>query len=92
MIEDKRIATEVSNKLNEANRSIIDALKLVEELCPPHEIELFRHETANVAGHLFALLLRPLWQRHPDLAPEGLDMTLANKGKKQKKTSHGEKP
>ncbi|WGS54705.1 hypothetical protein LFL96_27260 [Paraburkholderia sp. D15] len=82
MIEDKRVATEVSNKLIEANCAIIDALKLVEELCPNHEIELFRPEAANAAGHLFALVLRPLWQRHPDLAPKGLDMSPPTPGRK----------
>ncbi|MGF6242827.1 hypothetical protein P3T42_004587 [Paraburkholderia sp. GAS38] len=74
MIENKDLAAQVNEKLLSANRSIIDALKLIEERGSAKEVQTFRVEAANVAGHLFALLLRPLWQAHPELAPEGLDM------------------
>jgi hypothetical protein len=82
MIEDRSVAAEVSDKLLAANHFIVDALKVVEQHCSKEEAEMFRVEAANVAGHLFAFLLRPLWQLHPDLAPEGLDMTASKKKKK----------
>ncbi|RKF29758.1 hypothetical protein [Paraburkholderia fungorum] len=84
MIEDKDLAAEVNEKLLSAHRSIVDALKLVEEHGSELELRAFRAGAVNVAGHLFGLLLRPLWQARPELAPEGLDMSppLKKKGKR----------
>ncbi|SOF00389.1 hypothetical protein SAMN05446635_8446 [Burkholderia sp. OK233] len=74
MIEEKHLAAEVNQKLLVAHLSIVDAVKLAEERGSEKEIRAFRTEAADVAGHLFALLLRQLWHAHPELAPEGLDM------------------
>ncbi|NPT40773.1 hypothetical protein GNZ12_05480 [Paraburkholderia sp. 1N] len=81
MIEEKNLAAEINEKLLLAHLSIVDALKLVEEHGSERELQAFRAGAASVAGHLFGLLLRPLWQTHPELAPEGLDMSPPSKKK-----------
>ncbi len=84
MIEDKNLAAEVNEKLLSANCAIVDALKLIEERGSEKEIQAFRTEAATVAGHLFAHLLRPLWQARPELAPNGLDMSPPPKKKRKR--------
>ncbi|MFM0045948.1 hypothetical protein [Paraburkholderia sediminicola] len=81
MIDDKILAAEVNEKLLSANRAIVDAVKLVEERGAEQEIRAFRAEAANVAGQLFTVLLRPLWQAFPELAPEGMGTTPSPKKK-----------
>jgi hypothetical protein len=81
LIEEKTLATEVNEKLLSAHRSIVDALNLVEKRGLERELQAFRAGTVNVAAHLFGLLLRPLWQARPELAPEGLDMSAPPKKK-----------
>jgi hypothetical protein len=74
LIKEKKLATEVNDKLLSAHHSIVDALKLVEERGSEAELQAFRAEVVNAAGNLFGRILRPLWQGHPELAAEGLDM------------------
>ncbi|MFM0080283.1 hypothetical protein P0D72_15575, partial [Paraburkholderia sediminicola] len=67
----KEIATELNRLLLEAFRSVDDATRLVQERCPTREFKFFRTEAGKVAGGL-TLLLFPLWEDYPDLAPEGV--------------------
>ncbi|MFL9905371.1 hypothetical protein [Paraburkholderia sp. RL17-337-BIB-A] len=71
----------VNEKLLSAHGSIVDALKCVDEYGSEQEIQAFRAGAAHVAGHMFSFLLRPLWQEHLELAPEGLDMSRPPKRK-----------
>jgi hypothetical protein len=75
LIEEKKLATEVNEKLLAAHYSIVNALRLAEERGSKREIQAFRAGAANAAGHLYGFLLRPLWQARPELALEGLDMS-----------------
>jgi hypothetical protein len=84
LIEEKKLATEINEKLMSAHHSIVDALKLVEERGSETELQVFRTGVVNVAGHLFDHLLRPLWQEHPALAPEGLDMSARPKRRRKR--------
>lgn len=75
MTDEKDVAAQINEKLLLAHFSIVEALKLIEEHGSKEEIQAFRVGATNVAGHLFGFLLRPLWQEHPELAPEGVDMS-----------------
>jgi hypothetical protein len=84
MNEEQNIAAQINEKLLLAHVSIVDALKLVEENGSKEEIQAFREGASYVAGHLFGFLLRPLWQEHPELAPEGVDVSARPKRRRRR--------
>jgi hypothetical protein len=71
MIEDKDTATEVIGLLYDANKSVNDAIKLVQEKCSPDVFATFRRGMADVIYTLFETAIVPICRQHPELIPEG---------------------
>jgi hypothetical protein len=67
----KEIAKDLDRLLRDAFRSVENSIRLVQERCSVEEFEFFRTEAGRVAGGI-SLLLLPLWEDYPDLAPEGV--------------------
>lgn len=76
----KEIATDLDRLLRDAFRSVDDSIRLVQERCSMAEFEFFRTEAGRVAGGI-SLLLQPLWEDYPDLAPEGVVVNPPTKRK-----------
>jgi hypothetical protein len=71
MIENKETATEVIARLYDANKSVNDAIKIVQANCSPAVFSTFRRGMADVIYELFEKAIVPICRQHPDLIPEG---------------------
>ncbi|WP_144111981.1 hypothetical protein [Paraburkholderia sp. BCC1886] len=71
MIEDKNTATEVVTLLYDANRSVNDAIKIVQANCSAEVFSTFRRGMADVIYTLFETAIVPICKQHPELIPEG---------------------
>jgi hypothetical protein len=72
MIADKHLASEVSERVLEANRLLNDVVALVHTRGTSDESDAFRLAIGNVLGELLLGVVNPLYRRHPDLKPPGL--------------------
>ncbi|QWF19131.1 hypothetical protein [Lysobacter capsici] len=72
MITDKRVAQEVSEKLLKASFLMNQSMLLVQEKCSEGELHVLREGLSKAMAELLLEVLNPLYQEHPDLAPEGL--------------------
>ncbi|SOF00388.1 hypothetical protein SAMN05446635_8445 [Burkholderia sp. OK233] len=80
---DKETAKNIDKTLRDAFRSVEDAIRLVQARCSVEEFEFFRTEAGRVAGGI-TLLLLPLWEDYPDIAPEGVVVSPPKRGKSKR--------
>ena len=73
MLSDRGTASEISDLLIEIGTRLNNSLFLVKERCSPAEYDQYCAAVGMVMGHIFLEVLRPLYKRHPDLKPDGLD-------------------
>lgn len=71
MISDPAIAKQVSDVLVECYLKIDDTAQVVLDGCPENESEPYRRGVGRVLGWMHAEILAPLYQRHPEIKPEG---------------------
>jgi hypothetical protein len=71
MIDNKETAEQVITRLYDANKSVNEAIKIVQANCTPEVFSTFRRGMADVIYELFEKAVVPICRRHPDLIPEG---------------------
>ncbi|NPT40774.1 hypothetical protein GNZ12_05485 [Paraburkholderia sp. 1N] len=71
MIEDKDVAAQVAALLYVADRSVIDAIRVVQDKCPPEVLFPFRRGMGDVIYALYEKGIVPICRQHPHLIPEG---------------------
>lgn len=71
MITDRAVAHEISKRILRANFILDEAISLVQEKCPKAEAAEFKAAMAIVLAELLFEVANPLYQKHPDIAPEG---------------------
>ncbi len=71
MIDNKETAEQVIARLYDANKSVNDAIKIVQANCAPEVFSTFRRGMADVIYELFEKAVVPICRQHPDLIPEG---------------------
>jgi hypothetical protein len=69
MIRDDATAKSALDLMNKAHTLLMDSLRLVQKNCSDKEFREFQAEMAQVLGHLFFLLMEPIYREHPTLAP-----------------------
>ncbi|MEA3083418.1 MAG: hypothetical protein QOC89_1115, partial [Paraburkholderia sp.] len=55
----------------DANKSVNDAIKIVQTNCPPQVFSTFRRGMADVVYELVEKAIVPICKQHPGLIPEG---------------------
>jgi hypothetical protein len=81
LIGEKDVAAEVGDRLLIATRLMDESIALVQQRCPEGEFNAVRAGVGRAMGYLFLDVLRDLWLEHPDLAPDGLDISPPPKKK-----------
>lgn len=71
MIENNQTAAEVIALLYDANKSVNDAIKIVQANCSVEVFSTFRRGMADVIYTLFEKGIVPICRQHPELIPEG---------------------
>jgi len=76
---DETTATLLLTHARAADRELNDALLAVKERCTDEEFLALRHSVAKILSGLFYETIRPVYQRHPHLAPSDLRPFLGEK-------------
>jgi hypothetical protein len=74
MISNKQIASEVSGRILEVNRLLNEVVALAQGGCSPEELSALKLAVGRVLGELLVEMANPLYQAHPGLKPNGLDV------------------
>jgi hypothetical protein len=69
MITDEAIAKSALDLMSKGHNLLMDSLRLVEKNCSNEEYQAFQSKMAQVLGHLFFLVMEPIYREHPALAP-----------------------
>jgi len=69
MIRNAETARQAVELARQANKLLIDSLKLVRSNCSNEEYEAYKPGIAHVTGPLFFLVMDPIYRVHPSLAP-----------------------
>jgi hypothetical protein len=78
MIENKAVAEEVSKRLLAVNGALDEAVLFVQASCSADELERSKQAIGEVMYKVFEEGLIPIYRNHPDLAPEGLNVSGAS--------------
>ena len=71
MIEDKDMAKKLNEVLLEVSGSLNDSIFLAMEGCSEEEVKAYKHAVACVMAELGFKIFFPLWNKYPDIAPDG---------------------
>jgi hypothetical protein len=71
MIENEKIAAEVSESLRKVYRMLEDSIWRVNEHCSAGEATEYRQRVGKIFYTIVFDLLEPLYNQHPTLKPEG---------------------
>jgi hypothetical protein len=74
MISDKQIASEISGRILEVNRLLNEIVSLAQGGCSPGELSILKLAIGRVLGELLVEIVNPLYQAHPELRPNGLEV------------------
>jgi len=69
MIRDKQTARAALQQIEKAHKLLMDSLGAVKSNCSDDEYKAYRAGMAQVLGHLFFLVMEPIYRQHPSLAP-----------------------
>jgi hypothetical protein len=69
MIQDGETARQAVELTQHANKLLTDSLELVRSKCSDEEYKAYSRAMAQVTGHLFFLVMEPIYCWHPSLAP-----------------------
>ena len=72
MIEDQDVARQVSDLMLEISNRLTDSIALVRGRGSPVEFRVYRLAVAKVLAKMLFEIKNPLYARHPNLKPEGL--------------------
>lgn len=69
--------------MTEANEILMNSLQYVKEKCSDQEYTEYQAGMAQVVGQLFFLLMEPIYQQHPSLAPTDTPKQFMDRWKKE---------
>jgi hypothetical protein len=73
MIQDKKVAQQISDLMLKVQAEINDSIFLVKDNCSKEEFEAYRKAGARVLADILLDILNPIYAKHPALKPKGLD-------------------
>ncbi|HTV84821.1 MAG TPA: hypothetical protein VME63_05420 [Dyella sp.] len=73
MIENSDVAKQVSELMLDYSRRLDSSIALVRDSCDAEEFKGYRRAVGKVLGEIYLEVLTPLYQKHPDLKPPGMD-------------------
>ena len=73
MIGNDDVAKVVSDLMLEYSEKLNDSIILVMKNCPEDEFKRYRLAAAKVLGEMLLEVMNPLYARHPELKPAGLN-------------------
>ncbi len=73
MFEDKEVAHAVSDLMLEIGEKLDASVAQVQQRCSAAEFERYREVVGRVMGDLLLEVMNPLYLKHPEFKPEGLD-------------------
>lgn len=72
MIEDERIAKQISDLMLECGARLDESVLLVKNSCSESELNTYRRAVGEIMGNMLTEIMNPLYERHPTLKPKGL--------------------
>lgn len=72
MVEDERIAKQISDLMVEFSHRLDGSIALVMESCSDEEFKAYRTAVSKILVEILFQVMNPLYQRHPGLKPAGL--------------------
>ena len=73
MIENKKVAEEISALMLNVTAQINGSIAHVQDTCTDEEFKAYRRGCAKILGEVLFNVLNPLYASHPDLKPKGFD-------------------
>jgi hypothetical protein len=76
MISDNQIASEISDRVLEVHRLMHEILLLAYDSgrCSPEDLSALKRAVGGVLAELLLDMVNPLYQAHPELKPDGLQV------------------
>jgi hypothetical protein len=74
MVSDKQIALKISDRAIEVNRLLNEIVSLAQGGCSPEELSALKLAVGRMLGELLVEIVNPLYQAHPELKPNGLEV------------------
>jgi hypothetical protein len=74
MISNKQIACQISNRILEVRRILNEIISLAQNNCSSEELSVLKLAAGRVLGELLFEIVNPLYQAHPELTPDGLEV------------------
>jgi hypothetical protein len=84
MIRDETTAKSAISLMENAHALLMDSLKLVQKNCDEEEYKEFSRGMAHVLGHLYFLVMEPIYAQHPTLAPADTPLDFIERWRKQR--------
>ena len=72
MVENERIAKQISDLMVEFGARLNGSVALVKENCSEEELNTYRTAVGGILADMLFEIMNPLYKRHPGLKPEGL--------------------
>ncbi|MFO0587017.1 MAG: hypothetical protein U0441_05750 [Polyangiaceae bacterium] len=66
----RELAGQIVSRVHKVTAEIDDTIALVQKECGEEEFRAYRSAAGHAMGHLFADILRPIFQEYPELMPE----------------------
>jgi hypothetical protein len=72
-VKNKALSEDISRRLLEVSRQLNESVAVAQGQCSDEEFNDYRRHIGMLMGNLYADILRPLWQEHPDLKPSEME-------------------
>ncbi|HEX4267793.1 MAG TPA: hypothetical protein VHY36_07905 [Steroidobacteraceae bacterium] len=72
MIENGRIAKQISDLMLEFGARLNESVLLVKNGCSEEELDVYRSAIGEIMGNMLTEIMNPLYKRHPTLKPKEL--------------------
>jgi hypothetical protein len=69
MIQDAETAKRALQLMEQADKLLIESLEFVRAHASDQEYKKYQGGMAQILGHLFFLVMEPIYRQHPSLAP-----------------------
>lgn len=73
MIENKEVATKISELMLNIGKELNESVFLVQEQCSESEFFNYRKQVGIIMGNILMDVLNPLYEKHTDLRPRDLE-------------------
>ena len=72
MIDNEAAAKHVSELLLEINNRLIETIRTVDQSSSAEQSLLYKKGIGKIVNAIFEVILEPIYEKHPDLKPPGL--------------------